>query len=158
MPDAAPTTRPNAGTATEHDALRDLGVRATPTGGEIRVYSASASSIVLCLLSDTDSEWVSESIQLTKDADNVWVGHSPNLVPGAHYSLRADGPDSPTNSFDPTLHLIDPYARGLTRTAAGEWRSYVQDNDFDWAGVSKPNIPLDHTVIYEAHARGISKL
>ncbi|MEO7123534.1 MAG: glycogen debranching protein GlgX, partial [Lacisediminihabitans sp.] len=105
-----------------------------------------------------DSEWVSESIQLTKDADNVWAGHSPNLVPGTHYSLRADGPDSPANSFDPTLHLIDPYARGLTRTAAGEWRSYVQDNDFDWAGVSKPNIPLDHTVIYEAHARGISKL
>ncbi|WP_349897285.1 glycogen debranching protein GlgX [Parafrigoribacterium soli] len=151
MPDAE--TAPN-----EHDPLRDLGVRANGDGGEIRVYSASATSIELCLLNDNDPDWVSERVQLSKDADDVWSGTSPNLVPGAHYSLRADGPLSPTNRFDPTLHLLDPYSRGLARTVTGEWRSYVQENSFDWAGVSKPNIPLDHTVIYEAHAKGISKL
>jgi len=152
MPDAQPSS------ASETDSLRDLGVRSTGDGGQIRVFSASASSMELCLLNDNDSDWVSESIQLTRDAAGVWSGTSPRLVPGAHYSLRADGPDTPTNRFDPTMHLIDPYARGLARTASGEWRSYVQDNDFDWAGVSKPNTPLDHTVIYEAHAKGISKL
>jgi glycogen operon protein len=150
MPDAEPST------AT--DPLRDLGVRSTGDGGQIRVFSASASSMELCLLNDNDSDWVSESVPLTKDADNVWSGTSPQLIPGARYSLRADGSDVPTNHFDPTMHLIDPYARGLARTATGEWRSYVQDNDFDWAGVGKPNVPLDHTVIYEAHAKGISKL
>src|SRR6185312_2571685 len=107
---------------------------------------------------DHDPDWVSERVQLSKDAHDVWSGTSPNLLPGAHYSLRADGPLSPANRFDPTLHLLDPYARGLARTATGEWRSYVQDDSFDWAGVSKPSIPLDHTVIYEAHAKGISKL
>lgn len=152
MPDPTPTD------PAKRDALRDLGVSATATGGEIRVFSASANAIELCLLNDNDSDWVSESVQLVKDADNVWSGVSPALIPGAHYSLRADGPDSATHCFDPTLHLIDPYARGLARTASGEWRSYVQDNDFDWAGVSKPGTSLDHTVIYEAHARGISKL
>src|SRR5690606_39967605 len=60
--------------------------------------------------------------------------------------------------FVPTLHLIDPYSRGLARTPEGAWRSYVQDDSFDWGGVEKPRIPLDRTVIYEAHARGISKL
>jgi glycogen operon protein len=142
----------------ELDPLRDLGVRATPTGGEIRVYSATASAIELCLLDGIDTNWVSESIPLVKDAANVWSGSSPHLVAGTRYSLRASGPKGPTNRFDSTLHLLDPYARGLARTTNGEWRSYVQDNSFDWAGVSKPNTPLDHTVIYEAHAKGISKL
>jgi glycogen operon protein len=142
----------------ELDPLRDLGVRATPTGGEIRVYSATASAIELCLLDGKDTNWVSESIQLVKDGANVWSGSSPHLVAGTRYSLRASGPTGPTNRFDSTLHLLDPYARGLARTTNGEWRSYVQDNSFDWAGVGKPNTPLDHTVIYEAHAKGISKL
>src|SRR6185312_7513603 len=143
--------------ASEHDPLRDLGVKVDGDGGRIRVYSANATSIELCLLNDNDPDWVSERVQLSKDAHDVWSGTSPNLLPGAHYSLRADGPLSPANRFDPTLHLLDPYARGLARTATGEWRSYVQDDSFDWAGVSKPCIPLDHTVIYEAHAKGISK-
>jgi glycogen operon protein len=34
----------------------------------------------------------------------------------------------------------------------------VQDDAFDWAGVDKPNTPLDHTVLYEAHVRGLTKL
>ena len=32
------------------------------------------------------------------------------------------------------------------------------DGSFDWGGVVKPAIPLDHTVIYETHAKGLSKL
>ncbi|MHB1173397.1 MAG: glycogen debranching protein GlgX [Lacisediminihabitans sp.] len=142
----------------EVDPLKDLGVRVTPSGGEVRVYSSTANAIELCLLDDKDSNWVAGSIQLGKGADNVWSGGSPNLVPGTRYSLRASGPAAPTNHFDPSLHLLDPYAHGLARTANGEWRSYVQDDSFDWAGVTKPNIPLDHTVLYEAHAKGISKL
>jgi glycogen operon protein len=140
------------------DPLRDLGVRATDAGGEVRVYSAGASAIELCILQDRDSDWVSETVTLVKDADDVWSGGSPNLVPGARYSLRASGPTLPTQRFDPDRHLLDPYARGLVRTGTGEWRSYVQRGDFDWNGTTKPNVPLDHTVIYEAHAKGISKL
>ena len=153
VPDPEPTA------AAERDPLRDLGVRAVENGGELRAYSATAGSIELCIFDD-DPTWVSERIPLVKDADSVWSATSPRLVAGTRYSLRADGPAHPraTDCFDPTLHLIDPYARGLARTSSGEWRSYVQDNDFDWAGVVKPNIPLDHTVIYEAHAKGISKL
>ena len=140
------------------DSMRDLGVRATAQGGQIRVWSANATAIELCIFGTKDTNWVAELVQLTPDSAQVWSGSSPMLIPGTRYSLRASGPIGINHQFDPTLHLIDPYARGLVRTASGNWRSYVQDDAFDWAGVTKPATGLDHTVIYEAHARGISKL
>jgi len=142
----------------QEDPLRCLGVRATPSGSELRVWSASATAIELCIFGSRDPNWVAESIRLQKDGDDVWSGTSPNLVTGTRYSLRASGPTGTTHRFDPGLHLIDPYARGLARTASGDWRSYVQDEEFDWAGATKPRVPLDHTVLYEAHAKGLSKL
>src|SRR5690606_29601533 len=63
-----------------------------------------------------------------------------------------------THAFDPDRDLLDPYARGLTRAPDGAWRSSVPHEAFDWGGVGKPGIPLDHTVIYEAHVRGLTRL
>ncbi|MES2092453.1 MAG: glycogen debranching protein GlgX [Actinomycetota bacterium] len=153
-----PVTDPTVDVLTVPDPLRDLGVHVTPAGGELKVWSASATAIELCILGSRDPNWISETIPLQQDAHNVWSGTSPNLVAGTRYSLRASGPGGAAHSFDSTLHLIDPYSRGLARTSSGEWRSYVQDDAFDWAGATKPNVPLDHTVLYEAHAKGISKL
>jgi glycogen operon protein len=140
------------------DPLKDLGVHLTPDGGTLRVWSASATAVELCLFGAKDPNWVAETIPLTKDAADVWSVTTAKLAAGVRYSVRASGPTGPTHRFDSQLHLIDPYARGLARTPSGDWRSYVQDDSFDWAGVAKPNTPLDHTVLYEAHARGISKL
>jgi glycogen operon protein len=39
-----------------------------------------------------------------------------------------------------------------------QWQSSVIDGYFDWNGAQKPAVPLDHTVVYEAHVRGISRL
>ena len=142
----------------EPDPLRDLGVRPTENGGELRVWSASATAVELCIFAENDANWISEKVQLVRDAHGVWSGASRRLVPGTRYSLRASGPSGPNHYFSPTRHLIDPYARGLSRTSDGRWRSYVQDDAFDWAGATKPGVPLDHTVIYEAHAKGLSKL
>ncbi|MGV8884210.1 MAG: glycogen debranching protein GlgX [Microbacteriaceae bacterium] len=138
--------------------LAALGVTATVDGGEIRVWSAHATGIELCLFDEKDPQWVTSRIPLEPEDDGRWVARSPALVPGASYTLRASGPEGPTHRFDPTLDLIDPYARGLARASDGEWRSYVHDNDFDWQGVEKPGTPLDHVVMYEAHVRGLSKL
>jgi len=142
----------------ETDMLRDLGVRATAEGGQVRVWSGSATAIEVCIFAPNDPSWLAERRQLQRDEHGVWSGSSSRLVPGAHYSLRASGPTGPQHSFNPSIHLIDPYARGLARTNSGHWHSIVQDDAFDWAGARKPNTPLDHTVIYEAHAKGLSKL
>ncbi len=159
-----PTHRANTdatvtGTAVEHDtpALDDLGVRLTPGGGRLRVWSANATAMELCLFATKDPNWVSRRVPLVRDRNGVWSASSEFLVAGAHYSVRADGPAGPVHAFDPAVHLIDPYARGLTRTRAG-WRSVVHDDAFDWGQVGKPATRLKDTVIYEAHVKGISKL
>ena len=141
------------------DHLADLGVRLVDGGGQLRVWSSTASKIELCIFSDRDATWVTRAIPLTKGDHDVWEVTSDLLKPGVRYSLRASGPKAPKNRFDQKLHLIDPYARGLARTKDGDWRGYVQEPDtFDWAGSQKPRIGLDHTVFYEAHVKGISKL
>jgi len=141
------------------DSLADLGVTLSPEDGQLRVWSASATAIDLCLFDGRDASWVAKTVQLTKGDGDIWSATSTFLKPGVRYCLRADGPTKAGNAFDKSLNLIDPYARGLARAENGEWRSYVQEPDtFDWGTSTKPRIGLDHTVLYEAHAKGISKL
>jgi glycogen operon protein len=113
----------------------------------------------LCLFDEKDADWVAKTVPMTRGDGDVWHATSKLLAPGVRYSIRADGPTTPGHAFDPALHLIDPYARGLARTSSGDWRGYVQEPDtFDWGQSRKPRIGMDHTVLYEAHAKGISKL
>jgi glycogen operon protein len=135
-----------------------LGVVTHSGGGQLRVWSAHATAIEVCFFDSTDPEWITERVALTLEGDGVWFVDSASLVAGASYSLRASGPTGPTHHFDPNLDLIDPYAKGLERTPSGGWRSYVHDESFDWQGVAKPQISPDHVLLYEAHAKGLSKL
>ncbi len=141
------------------DSLADLGVRLDATGGTLRIWSASATSIQLCLFDAKDANWVTDTLALERDSANVWSVSTPLLSPGVRYSVRASGPSTPGHAFDPSLHLIDPYARGLSRSSTGEWRGYVQEPDtFDWGASQKPRVGMDHTIVYEAHAKGLTKL
>ncbi|MGJ4843383.1 glycogen debranching protein GlgX [Leifsonia sp. Le1] len=140
------------------DPLRNLGVRVGTHGGELRVWSEHADGMELCLFDAKDPNWLVKTVPMTKDANNVWVGRSRSLAVGARYAIRVSGPASPTNVFNPETMLLDPYARGLVRVGSDGWRGTVVADGFDWGDVRKPNIPLDHTVVYEAHVKGISKL
>lgn len=152
MPDAAPAGSPAA------DSLARLGVHPVPGGGEIRVWSANATGIDLYVFAGRDLAFAGAPIPLERDAHGVWSAISDQLTPGTYYALRARGPQGPTHAFDPRKNLLDPYARGLARTADGEWRGYVQDEAFDWAGSAKPGISLDHSIVYEAHLKGLTRL
>jgi len=136
-----------------------LGVRLTQHGGRLAVWSANATSIEACLFDPSDADWVAATLPLTRAGDGLWTVESKLLQPGVRYTLRADGPEAPGQVFDPGMHLLDPYARGLVRSASGEWRGYVQQEDpFDWGTSTHPRVGLDHTVIYEAHVKGLTKL
>jgi glycogen debranching enzyme len=143
---------------TSPDPFRNLGVRLTQHGGELRVWSENADAMELCIFDERDTNWLVKTVPMTKDANNVWTGRSRTLTKGTRYALHVSGPASAANTFNPETVLIDPYSRGLVRTGSNGWVSYVVDNDFDWGTSAKPNIPLDHTVIYEAHVKGLTKL
>ncbi len=140
------------------DSLRNLGVHLTSHGGEIRVWSANATSIELCLFDADDATWVAHRVPLTRGDGDVWSATTRSLTVGTSYALSVGGPTGPTHDFDTERALLDPYARGLVRAPDGTWRSSVADTAFDWGGVGKPGIPLEHTVIYEAHAKGLTRL
>ncbi|TFD73932.1 glycogen debranching protein GlgX [Cryobacterium fucosi] len=143
---------------TSGDPLRNLGVRLGGNGGELRVWSKNADSMELCIFDQTDPNWIIKTVPMTRDANDVWFGRSRTLSPGRRYGIRVSGPASAKNSFHPEKMLIEPYSRGLVRVGPDQWQSSVVDGGFDWAGSVKPKTSLDHTVVYEAHVRGLSRL
>ncbi len=143
---------------TAADPFRSLGVRHSARGGEIAIWSESASSVAVTLYGAEVPYAPIATLDLTRDADFVWRGSSPLLKPGRQYTLSVDGPIGPTHQFDPARPLIDPWGRGVLAAADGSWRSVVVDNAFDWGTSQKPQTPLDATVIYEAHVKGLTRL
>src|SRR5690606_39923753 len=101
------------------DPMRNLGVRLTEAGGELRVWRANATSIELCVFDAGDASWVSDRVPLVRGEGDVWSVVTPLLAAGTSYALSVDGPEGPTHAFDPERFLLDPYARGLARTSDG---------------------------------------
>ena len=134
-----------------------MGVTLNGEVGTIRVYSETASSIELCILDPNNPREVIKRTPLSPGDNGIWSATEPDLKLGTKYALRVDGPEGPRNRFNDSIFLIDPYARGVVRESAREYHCVVVDGSFDWQGVSKPNIPLDELVIYEAHARGLTR-
>src|SRR5215207_451328 len=144
------------------DPLIDLGVRSGADGGTIRLWSAHATSAELVVFDDEDLDWAASRVPLERDEHGVWQARAGALVPGAKYGVRVDGPSGFDHAFNPVHTLLDPYARGMVPARDGSWRGValgdLAGDGFDWSGAQKPRIPLDHTVVYEAHVRGFSKL
>ena len=134
-----------------------MGVTLADGTGQLRVYSQHAMSIDLLILDSANPRDVTKRIALERTDGDIWQTSTDALQPGVKYALSAAGPKGPRHGFNPELRLIDPYARAVTRESAREYHCEVLDATFDWQGVAKPNIPLDQTIIYEAHARGLTR-
>ena len=139
------------------DPFGDLGVRVSADGGVLRVASATATGMELCLLNERDPSWVERTVRMHRDEHGVWTGRSALLTPGRRYAVRAGGHSGPRDAFDRSKQLLDPYGRGIVRVDQDSWRSAVVDDSFDWGGVRKPSTPLGESVVYEAHVKGLTK-
>ncbi|MEV8238930.1 glycogen debranching protein GlgX [Microbacterium testaceum] len=139
------------------DALDDLGVTLGPDGGTLRVWSAHADAMQLLVFDDVDLDWATETLTMAPTGGGVFEVTTPLLRPGARYAIRVGGPHGPGNTFNPQTLLIEPYSRGLVSGSFGDWRSVVIDGAFDWGASAKPRVPMDRTVIYEGHVKGLTK-
>ncbi|RIJ09126.1 glycogen debranching enzyme, partial [Clavibacter michiganensis subsp. insidiosus] len=92
-----------------------LGLTLHDQGGTLRVVSHGASAVELTVSDVDDPRRVVEVVAMERGDGGVWTGSSARLVPGTAYSVRVDGDPAPGDSFDPTRHLLDPYARGLVQ-------------------------------------------
>ena len=133
-----------------------LGMRFEPEMGHFGLYSANADKIWLGIL-DSQNQEIATELALEASEQGIWSVSSELIRPGIGYVVRVDGPDSPRNSFRPEINLIDPYAKGVVRRSARDYYNVAIDGSFDWQGIQKPKVPLNEAVIYEAHARGLTR-
>jgi isoamylase len=113
----------------------------------------------------------------------VFHGLVPDMQIGTRYALRVDGPWDPANGLRHNVNklLLDPHATAIegrydwsqhvfghtfddpdvmdeADDASSVPRCVVTNPDFEWFDERAPRTPLEETVIYEAHVRGLTKL
>ncbi|HWH23694.1 MAG TPA: glycogen debranching enzyme, partial [Candidatus Limnocylindria bacterium] len=148
-------------------------------GVNFALFSAVADRVELCLFDADGSE---TRLELPEVTGYVWHGYVPGIAPGQLYGYRVHGPWAPAegNRCNPAKLLLDPYARAIagqvdwqpavyahrgadpdgpperTDSAPHVPRSIVVNPYFDWAGDRHPRHPMNETVIYETHVRGLT--
>ncbi len=160
-----------------------LGATFDGDGVNFAAFSAHATRMELCLFSEDGKKEVSR-IDLPERDGDVWHGYISGLHPGQMYGYRAHGPYEPSEGHRFNAHklLIDPYAKKLTGQPVlhnalygYQWkkgdlsfdrrdsarympRSVVVDPAFSWGEDTPPATPVDESVIYEAHVKGLTAL
>ena len=113
----------------------------------------------------------------------VWHGYLPGVGPGQRYGFRVHGPYDPDQGqrCNPAKLLLDPYAKAIDGQIDGDeslfgyrfdahdepndtqdslghtMLSVVTDTAFDWGDDRAPDLAYHHTVIYEAHVKGLTQ-
>ena len=162
-----------------------LGATFDGLGVNFAVFSANADRIDLCLFESSGKRQIL-CLELPECTDEVWHGYLPEAGPGLLYGFRAHGRYEPENGhrFNPNKLLLDPYAKRLLGevrwtdalhsysvrskrqdlsfdrrdSAPAMPKAVVTQSAFDWSQDIRPRTPWSETVIYEAHAKGLTKL
>jgi glycogen operon protein len=159
-----------------------LGAQFDGDGVNFAVFSANATQVDVCLFAPMTGVELAR-LTLPECTDEVFHGYVSGIGPGTTYGFRAHGPYEPERGhrFNPNKLLIDPYARLLTgrlrysELMAGYRPVTRDDTTFDIrdsapvvpksvvvpAAVApfahnKPDRAWSETVIYEAHAKGLT--
>ncbi|EIE50650.1 glycogen debranching protein [Salipiger aestuarii] len=153
-----------------------LGASFDGDGVNFAVFSQHATAIHLCLFDEHGIE--TTRLAMPERDGDIWYGRVPGLTPGQGYGYRAEGPFAPRDGhrFNPAKLLLDPYAHRLTghpvwhdalmggaeapdpRDSARYMpKCLIEDTTFDWGHHEPPQTPLEESVIYEAHVKGLTK-
>jgi isoamylase len=163
-----------------------LGATIDSSGANFAIFSANATKVEVCLFDSTGAR-ETDRFELPEHTDEIFHGHIEGVGAGTFYGFRVHGPYEPEagHRFNPNKLLLDPYARahagvlqwdhaifGYTIGAEAEDltfderdsapfvpKSVVVDPNFDWRSeIRRRSIPWDHTIIYETHVKGFTKL
>ncbi|MEU8978120.1 glycogen debranching protein GlgX [Streptomyces sp. NPDC048309] len=155
-----------------------LGATYDGAGTNFAVFSEAADRIELCLLHDDGSE---TAVELRETDAFVRHAYLPGIMPGQRYGFRVHGRYAPERGqrANSAKLLLDPYARAVSGSV--KWGEEVygypfgspdKRNDldsaphtmsavvvnpyFDWGDDRRPRTEYHHTVIYEAHVKGLT--
>jgi glycogen operon protein len=155
-----------------------MGATYDGTGTNFAIFSELADGVELCLFDEADNE---DRLALTEVDAFVWHGFAPGVGPGTRYGFRVHGPYDPGRGLrcNPHKLLLDPYAKAIDGRLRWDPALYGYDMDapermstldsapfmprsvvtnpyFDWGSDRPPRVPYHHTVIYEAHVKGLT--
>ncbi len=155
-----------------------LGATPVAEGTNFAVASDIADAVEVCLFDEAGNE---QRLELPERTAHVWHGLLPGVGAGQHYGLRVHGPWAPAEGLrcNPAKLLIDPYATAIdgsvrwgeklfghrfahpeqintTDSATNMPKCVVTDRGFDWGGDARLDIPLEETIIYETHVKGLT--
>ncbi|MFJ2739879.1 glycogen debranching protein GlgX [Streptomyces sp. NPDC087440] len=157
-----------------------LGATYDGAGTNFAVFSEAAERIELCLLHDDGSE---TAVELRESDAFVRHAYLPGIMPGQRYGYRVHGPYDPSQGLrsNSAKLLLDPYAKAISGEI--EWGEAVygyhfgkpderNDQDsaphtmtsvvvnpyFDWGDDRPPRTAYHHTILYEAHVKGLTML
>ena len=156
-----------------------LGATYDGSGTNFSLFSEVAERVELALIADDGSQ---ECVDLTEVDGNVWHGYLPGVGAGQRYGFRVHGPYQPDRGHrcNPSKLLLDPYAKAIDGRLDGDrslsgyrsedpaepetadslghtMLSVVTDPAYDWGDDRAPDRAYHHTVIYEAHVRGLTR-
>ncbi|WP_181706222.1 glycogen debranching protein GlgX [Chthonobacter rhizosphaerae] len=159
-----------------------LGATPDQDGTNFAIFSDHAERVTLCLYDDRGRHEI-DRIDLEECTNGVWHGYMPDILEGAVYGYRVDGPWAPEygHRFNANKLLIDPYAKELVgeltwddalygyTIGAGDDADLVKDERDSAAFIPKARVVADHptrrvapgiswpkSIIYEAHVRGLT--
>ena len=160
-----------------------LGATVDDDGVNFALFSAHATRIELCLFDPGGRREIAR-YDLPECTDEIWHGHVPTLTAGLLYGYRVHGPYLPEQGhrFNPHKLVLDPYAKKLAGqlkwtdalygyrlhspradlsydrrdSAAAMPKGVIVDEMFNWGRDPVPHVPDRHSIIYEAHVRGMT--
>lgn len=164
---------------------RILGAQVTAEGANFALWAPAADAVELCLFNDSSGELTETRFSLAHRDGPIWHGYLAGVRAGQKYGYRVYGPWRPDQGwrFNPNKVLIDPYAHllaGELKSAAeifghqandslGNGYLEIQDKrdsarfvplsvvtENKNREISRPNIPWNQTLIYEAHVKGLT--
>ncbi|MCC6174395.1 MAG: glycogen debranching protein GlgX [Chloroflexi bacterium] len=162
-----------------------LGATWDGSGVNFSLFSEHAEAIDLCLFDEAYGTVEVQRVRMREQTDFVWHVYLPEARPGLIYGYRVYGPWEPRHGyrFNPHKLLLDPYAKAITGavdwsdamfsfrldggpdrdllidtsdSAPGMPKGVVIEPAFSWGDDRPPKTPWHETVIYEAHARGLT--
>ncbi|MCX4765718.1 glycogen debranching protein GlgX [Streptomyces sp. NBC_01275] len=155
-----------------------LGATYDGAGTNFAVFTEAADRVELCLLHDDGSE---TAVELRESDAFVRHAYVPGIMPGQRYGFRVHGPYDPARGqrCNSAKLLLDPYAKAVSGairwgeevygyhfgaperrndldSAPHTMTSVVVNPYFDWGDDRLPRTEYHHTVIYEAHVKGLT--
>ncbi|MDZ7385805.1 MAG: alpha-amylase family glycosyl hydrolase [candidate division KSB1 bacterium] len=137
---------------------KPLGCTVETDRAVFRLFAPRAREVTLLLFERYDAEQGRE-YPMRRDRQGVWETVVRQNCVGLCYAYRVVGPQSPTEMFDPTRHVVDPYAKAVV--TLNHFRHpgkalILGQEDFDWEGDTWVRIAPRDLIIYELHVRDMT--